>query len=319
MNYYPHHIGDFDRATRHLTRIERSIYRDLLDVYYETEQPITLDLVKLKRKILANTEQESTAVEQVLNEFFTETPIGWFHSRCDEEILAYKSNNTQKSAAGRASAAARAARKHQALNGNSADVLSHVEQTFNGNPTDVERTLNGTSTALQLTKNQEPVTNNQEPITNIKHTKTGVCESNPVYQNSEPSFAAIACQAMRKLGMADVNPGHPKLLKLIEQGSSLAEFEHVATKSIANGKSFAYALGMLSKLREEAAAMPAGSALVANVLSGNPSEPAWRREQRERTEQAVPGIAAKNRRDFAKTELQTFDVEAKNVVAVALG
>lgn len=151
MNYYPHHIGDFDRATRHLTRIERSIYRDLLDVYYETEQPITLDLPKLKRKILANTEQESTAVEQVLNEFFTETPTGWFHSRCDEEILAYQSNSTQKSVAGKASAAARAARKHQALNGNSTDVATPVEQT-----------LNGTST------NQEPITINHKPVTKDK-------------------------------------------------------------------------------------------------------------------------------------------------------
>ena len=29
MNFYQHHIGDFNNATRHLTRLERSIYRDL--------------------------------------------------------------------------------------------------------------------------------------------------------------------------------------------------------------------------------------------------------------------------------------------------
>jgi hypothetical protein len=76
-------------------------------------------------------------------------------------------------------------------------------------------------------------------------------------------------------------------------------------------------LGMLSKLREEAAAMPAGSALVA-VKAGT-SEPAWRREQRERTEKAVPGIAAKNSRDFENNGLQTFYVEVENVTAIALG
>lgn len=151
----------------------------------------------------------------------------------------------------------------------------------------------------------------------IKHTPPNVCVSNPVVQIYEIPFAAVVCQAMRRLGMADVNPGHPKLLKLIEQGASLAEFEHVATKSIANSKGFAYALGMLSKLREEAAAMPAGSALVA--AKAGASEPAWRREQRERTEKAVPGIAAKNSRDFEINGLQTFDMEAKNVVAIALG
>ena len=146
MSHYPHHIGDFDRATRHLSRIERSIYRDLLDVYYDTEQPLTLDLEKLKRKILATTEQESTAVEQVLNEFFTKTPTGWFNSRCDDEILRYLSNNSQKALAGKASAAAKARRKQEMLNGSSTHVATPVEQTNNGTPT-----------------NQEPRTKNQEP------------------------------------------------------------------------------------------------------------------------------------------------------------
>ncbi|MCY3212700.1 DUF1376 domain-containing protein, partial [Acinetobacter baumannii] len=27
MNYYQHHIGDFNNATRHLSLIERAIYR----------------------------------------------------------------------------------------------------------------------------------------------------------------------------------------------------------------------------------------------------------------------------------------------------
>lgn len=59
---------------------------------------------------------------------------------------------------------------------------------------------------------------------------------------------------------------------------------------------------------------------VANELKPLAStEPAWRREQRERTEKAVPGIAAKNSRDFENNGLQTFDVEVKNVTAIALG
>ncbi|WP_017817091.1 YdaU family protein [Acinetobacter baumannii] len=40
MNYYQHHIGDFNNATRHLSLIERAIYRDLLDMYYDTEKAI---------------------------------------------------------------------------------------------------------------------------------------------------------------------------------------------------------------------------------------------------------------------------------------
>jgi len=47
MNYYPHHIGDFNSATRHLTRIERSVYRDLIELYYDTEAPLSRDVDKL--------------------------------------------------------------------------------------------------------------------------------------------------------------------------------------------------------------------------------------------------------------------------------
>lgn len=89
MNYYPHHIGDFNNATRHLSRLERGIYRDLIELYYDTEQPLTLDIAALCRRILAQREDEPLAVEVVLNEFFIATPDGWLHERCEAEIAAY--------------------------------------------------------------------------------------------------------------------------------------------------------------------------------------------------------------------------------------
>lgn len=148
MNYYSHHIGDFDKATRHLTRIERSIYRDLMDVYYDTEEPLTLDRAALCRKIIARSPEEATAVEQVLNEFFIESMTGWVHIGCEMGIAAFRASNSQKSAAGKASAAARALIKQQALNGRSTDVA-----TDDGTP--VEQTFNGSAT------NQYPVSKNQ--------------------------------------------------------------------------------------------------------------------------------------------------------------
>lgn len=152
VNHYPHHIGDFDKATRHLTRIERSVYRDLIDLYYDTEQPLTKDMAALCRKIIARSNEESTAVEQVLNEFFTETPTGWYHDRCEAEIEAYRNNSSQKAQAGRASAEAKRLKREQALNGLSTD----VQQPLNS----VATNDNGAST----NQNQEPRTNNQEPI-----------------------------------------------------------------------------------------------------------------------------------------------------------
>jgi uncharacterized protein YdaU (DUF1376 family) len=145
MNYYSHHIGDFDKATRHLTRLERSIYRDLIELYYDTEQPLTLDIPTLCRKVIAKSNEESTSVEQTLNEFFTKTATGWYHDRCEKELDAYRNSTSQKSLAGKASDIKKELKRQQAINGES---------------TGVERALNGTST------NQEPITNNQEPITN---------------------------------------------------------------------------------------------------------------------------------------------------------
>ena len=148
MNYYQHHIGDFNNATRHLTRVERSIYSDMLDLYYDTEKPMTLDFDLLCRKVIARTDEERTAVQQALNEFFIETDAGWYQERCEQVIADYHANTGQKAAAGRASAAKRAAKRQQAIN---------------GNPTDVERALNERAT------NQEPITNNQEePIGKTK-------------------------------------------------------------------------------------------------------------------------------------------------------
>lgn len=159
MNYYSHHIGDFDRATRHLTRIERSVYLDLMFTYYDTEQPLTVDLAALCRKIVARSEEEKAAVLAVLDEFFVSTPAGWFHDRCEEELAKFRATTSQASAAGKASAAARAERRRAALSGNPAG----DQRQSNENPTTVERSLNGRGTDVVRTSNSAPT--NQYPET----------------------------------------------------------------------------------------------------------------------------------------------------------
>ncbi len=151
MKHYPHHIGDFDKATRHLTRIERSVYRDLIDLYYDTEQRLTLDISALCRRIIARSDEEVTAVQQVLNEFFTETPAGWYHDRCEAEIEAYQANTSQKAMAGKASAEAKRIKKLQALN----DAATTVEQPLKSVETDGQRNSTNQSTINQSTN--EPI------------------------------------------------------------------------------------------------------------------------------------------------------------------
>ena len=168
MNYYDFHIGDFRSATSHLTRIERSIYRDMIDMYYDTEEPLPLDLKMLNRKLAARDQEEQEAVIALLDEFFIKTESGYFNSRCDEEIQKYHSNQSKKSIAGKASAAKREQEKAARLallNGHATDDQLNVdsdEHLFQQNSTGVEQTMDSSSSSVQLTNNQKPITNNQK-------------------------------------------------------------------------------------------------------------------------------------------------------------
>lgn len=150
MNYYPHHIGDFNNATRHLTRVERSVYRDATELYYDTEKPLSLDIKSLEKKLICITDEEKKALKDILDEFFIVTDDGYFQTRCDSEIIKYRSNISSKAKAGRASAEIRRQ-----------NIINKSTQ-FNTCSTDVQQSVN----EIQLTKNQEPRTSNQEPITN---------------------------------------------------------------------------------------------------------------------------------------------------------
>lgn len=92
MNHYPHHIGDFNTATRHLSRLERAIYRDMLDMYYDTEAPLDgSDFDRLARRLLCRDSDEMAALQFVLDEFFEQQEDGrWVHHRCEREIAAFK-------------------------------------------------------------------------------------------------------------------------------------------------------------------------------------------------------------------------------------
>ena len=139
MNYYQHHIGDFNNATRCLTRVERSVYRDLIELYYDKEEPLPGNIKVLQKLVLVASDEEIEALNTVLEMFFTYDDDQYSNGRCDSEIEKYQSNQSAKAKAGRASAAKR-----------------------KRNSTRVKQMNNECAT------NQEPVTSNQEPITNNK-------------------------------------------------------------------------------------------------------------------------------------------------------
>jgi len=89
VHYYQHNIKQFNNATRHCTRVERSLYRDAIELYYHDEQPFTTDLGVLSRRLMANTDEEKTALKYVLSEFFYRDGDVYRQDRCDEEITKY--------------------------------------------------------------------------------------------------------------------------------------------------------------------------------------------------------------------------------------
>ena len=155
MNHYPHHIGDFNSATRHLTFVERALYRELLDLYYDTERALIADATKLARRILANTEELREAMHTVLEEFFELREDGWHNARCDREIEAYRQRLEQQSRAGRASAAKRSGSGggQDGSNGRSTGGAAVPALGESAGLTTVERPLNARSTNQNQNQN----------------------------------------------------------------------------------------------------------------------------------------------------------------------
>ena len=151
MHYYQHNIKDFNNATRHLTRVERCLYRDSIELYYDTELPLSSDLKVLSRKLLCTSDDEKEALKYILSEFFYKVDNLYHHTRCDFEIDKFHNTVSAKARAGKASADARRKKKESKIEQKGTgveQVLNCVEPLFEQNPT-----------------NQQPLTINQQPLT----------------------------------------------------------------------------------------------------------------------------------------------------------
>ena len=153
MNHYPHHIGDFNAATRHLTRIERSLYRDAIEMYYDREVALESDFERLCRRLLATTEEERDALAFILAEFFVLVGDEYINDRCEEELLAYRNNKSMKSKAGIASALAKKLRAKERRQHNS----TGVAQVLNVCATESQQTANGIQLTRTINHQPEPV------------------------------------------------------------------------------------------------------------------------------------------------------------------
>ena len=144
MHYYQFNIGDYRKDTVHLSRLEHSIYRDLIDWYYLDEKPIPKETQSVSRRLRLVSQEEQNALLAVLEDFFICSEDGWKHKRIDQEIQGYhgmcETNRTNGSKGGRPKK----------------------------NPL-------GSDSQPTRNPNQEPITNNQEPIINTTRQKAISC------------------------------------------------------------------------------------------------------------------------------------------------
>ena len=98
MNYYEHHIRDYDAATVHLSWEEDLAYTRLIRWYYRKERPLPADLQEVCRQMRATTKKQRDAVASVLREFFELHEDGWHHDTCDEAIARYQEGEPEREA-----------------------------------------------------------------------------------------------------------------------------------------------------------------------------------------------------------------------------
>ena len=98
MNYFEHHIGDYDKNTSHLSACEDGIYCRMIRRYLDKELPLDLDVEEIKRVVRARSREEKKSVEVILKEFFFLDVDGWHHKTCDEIIAAYQAGEPEREA-----------------------------------------------------------------------------------------------------------------------------------------------------------------------------------------------------------------------------
>lgn len=140
LPYMQLYVADYLADTMHLTTEEHGAYLLLIFNYWQTGKPIP----KTRLARIARLSSERwTDVERSLNEFFNDDGTEWVHERVERDLEMVYATQNQRSAAGKASAAARRSKK-----------ATKPQQERNDRPTTVETPLNENSTVVEIPLNE---------------------------------------------------------------------------------------------------------------------------------------------------------------------
>ncbi len=119
----------------------------------------------------------------------------------------------------------------------------------------------GTGTSTSNTRNLVPPPRSREGVSETSAQQPKSLDSEPQGQGDtgadepigmQPTPAGAVCRAMRQAGIADVNPGHPRLRALLDAGAESAEFLGFAEQAVKTGRGFAWVLGAVEGERKRA-------------------------------------------------------------------
>lgn len=132
----------------------------------------------------------------------------------------------------------------------------------------------------------------------------------PAEPDGAPTLRGLACLAIKRGGIVDVNPGHPDLQRLIDAGVSDDTFEATARELTDRKKPrFALLLSTLAgRLRDAAASSPLPPAPPGG-LNGNGDHPGGWQERQERRGQRMAAALAPLKRNRAAAKPRPDDDE----------
>jgi uncharacterized protein YdaU (DUF1376 family) len=238
MHSYLHNIKTFNNATRHLTRVERSVYRDLIELYYDTEQPLNaVQFDRLCKRIMANSDEEIAALEYILDEFFERTGDVYTHDFCDHEIEKFQNITSAKSAAGRASAEARkqkADKRKQSRKGvgeqNLTPVeqpLKYVEQTMNHEPLTINNKETNPERVIEVFEYWQSVMNtDKSKLTDSRRSKIKTRLKNYSVEDLKKAIDGCARSSFH-MGSNDNGALHNDLTLIFRSDEKIEYFQNI--------------------------------------------------------------------------------------------
>lgn len=231
--WMPLWIGSYLADTMTLTTVQHGAYLLLLIAYWRNRGPLDDDDEDLASIVKASP-GEWKKLRAKLTKFFDISGGKWTHGRADKELVIAGLRKAAASSKAKAAAEARWKKSTEQCSKHAPSIApAQPEQCPTPSPSPG---------------------NTEDGLTPPPTAGAGAPPSQGVAPDSHATPSAVVCIALRRAGIASVNPASPKLQALIDAGATAAEFVAHVAKALAEAQDpFRYVLGAVEGERKRAA------------------------------------------------------------------